>query len=100
MGLQTHAVGQAGTGTGLLQGTHSKPVPMQQVQWVFSFSTFMSPVLYLPVPALRCMPQTFYLLIYLFYLGGCNALKKGELVEAAYYILVDVYYCLVPVNEQ
>jgi len=32
-------------------------------------------------------------------LMGSNALKKGELVEAAYYILVDVYYCLVPVNE-
>jgi hypothetical protein len=32
-------------------------------------------------------------------LMGSNAPKKGELVEAAYYILVDVYHCLVPVNE-
>ena len=32
-------------------------------------------------------------------LMGSNAPKKGELVEAAYYILVDAYYCLVPVNE-
>jgi len=30
---------------------------------------------------------------------GSNTLKKGELLEAAYYILVDVYYCLVPVNK-
>jgi hypothetical protein len=30
---------------------------------------------------------------------GSDTPKKGELVEAAYYILVDVYYCLVPVNE-
>jgi hypothetical protein len=30
-------VGQAGTGTGPLQGTRSKPVPMQQVQRVFFF---------------------------------------------------------------
>jgi hypothetical protein len=40
-----------------------------------------------------------WVLIYLFYLGGSNAPKKGELVEAAYYILIDVYYCLVPVNK-
>ena len=32
-------------------------------------------------------------------LGGSDAPKKGELVEAAYYILVYVYYYLVPVNE-
>jgi hypothetical protein len=32
-------------------------------------------------------------------LMGSDTPKKGELVEAAYYILVDVYYYLVPVNE-
>jgi hypothetical protein len=30
---------------------------------------------------------------------GSDAPRKGELVEAASYILVDVYHCLVPVNE-
>jgi hypothetical protein len=30
---------------------------------------------------------------------GSDALKKGKLVKAAFYILVDVYYCLVPVNK-
>ena len=40
-------------GTGLLQGTCSKPVPMQQVRWVFSFSNYTSPVLYLLVLTLR-----------------------------------------------
>jgi hypothetical protein len=42
---------------------------------------------------------TYLLLFMYFYLGGSDAPKKGELVEAAYYILIDVYYCLVPVNE-
>ena len=40
-----------------------------------------------------------YLLIYYFYLGGSNAPEKGELVEVAYYILINIYYCLVPVNK-
>ena len=31
-------------------------------------------------------------------LGGSDAPKKKELVEAAYYMLVNVYYCLAPVN--
>jgi hypothetical protein len=42
---------------------------------------------------------TYLLLIYLFYLEGSNAPKEGELVEAGYYIVVDVYYYLVPVNK-
>jgi hypothetical protein len=42
---------------------------------------------------------TYLLLFVYFYLGGSDALKKGELVEAAYYILIDAYYCLVPVNK-
>ena len=29
------------------------------------------------------------MLIYLFYLGGSNTPKKGELVEAAYYYKID-----------
>jgi hypothetical protein len=46
-------VGQAGTGTGPLQGTRSKPVPMQRIWWVFSLSTYTSLVIYLLVSALR-----------------------------------------------
>jgi hypothetical protein len=42
---------------------------------------------------------TYLPFIYLFYLGGSDTPQKGELVEAGHYILVDVYYCLVPVNE-
>jgi hypothetical protein len=41
----------------------------------------------------------FYLHIASFSLGGSNTPMKGELVEAGYYILVNIYYCLVPVNE-
>ena len=41
-------VGQAGTGMGLLQGTHLKLVPMQWVWWVFSSSIYTLPVLYFP----------------------------------------------------
>ena len=49
-------------------------------------------------------PITEQALTYLLCLGtnilmGSDAPKKEELVEAAYYILVDAYYCLVPVNE-
>ena len=42
---------------------------------------------------------TYLLLFVYFYLGGSDAPKEGELVEAAYYILIDVYYCLVPVSK-
>jgi hypothetical protein len=61
-------VGQAGTGTGLLQGTHSKPIPMQWVQQVFSFSTYTSPVSYLPVSALE-MSAANLLFTYLLFVG-------------------------------
>ena len=46
-------VGQVGTGMGLLQGIHLKPIPAAQVWRVFSLSTYTSPVLYLLVSALR-----------------------------------------------
>ena len=46
-------VGQVGTGTGPLQGTCLKPIPMQQVWQVFSLSTYTLLVLYLLVLALR-----------------------------------------------
>ena len=46
-------VGQAGTGTGLLQGTRSKPVPVQRVWQVFFFFYLHVASVILLVSALR-----------------------------------------------